>query len=95
MLVSADCWFIRIHEGIPKDMRCWDYMGNRVADLFTYGDGIGELVHDEGSYQVRRLTLEDWNRALKTRLEEVHMDSEDMFLLDWSAPGDWFVVISW
>jgi hypothetical protein len=96
--MSADCWFIRVHEGIPKDMKAWSYMGNQVAELFSCfngGAGIGKLVYEEHSFQVRRLTLDDWNMALTERMKDIHMDNEEMFLLDWSAPGEWFIVISW
>lgn len=92
--MGADCIFIRVHNGVPVDMKGWDYMGNRVADLFTYHK-IGEKVYDGHNIEVSRLTLEDWNRAIKERKQEVHMDSDDMFLLDWSAPGEWFIVITW
>ena len=70
-------------------------MGNAVAELFSYGMGIGTVVHTAKYFQVRRLTIEDWNMALTKRMEDVHMDPEDMFLLDWSEPGDWFIMISW
>ena len=96
--LTEDCWFVRVHEGIPKEWKAWSYMGKQVAQLFNNwngGMGIGEIVHDETGYRVRRLTIEDWNMAIKERKEVVHMDSEDMFLLDWSAPGEWFIIIAW
>lgn len=98
--VPAECWFIRVHDGIPKDMKAWPYMGNGVKDLFMTwngGMGIGEIVHEEpeNALQVRRLTLEDWNDAIRERKEDTHVDNDEIFLLDWSAPGEWFIVITW
>jgi hypothetical protein len=82
-----------VHNGIPVDTKYWDYMGNKVADLFLDND-IGTVMHNKDHLITIKLTVVDWNQAIALRKTDTHMDGEDMFLLDWSAQGDWFIIIT-
>lgn len=90
--MGFECEFVYVEDGIPKDFATWHYMGNNVARIFLEGN-IGVVVHEVRGLTVKRITMRDYNIAVKEYQEWSGLDAEEIFYVDFSLPGDWFIVI--
>ena len=92
--MGFECEFVYVEDGIPKAFANWHYMGNNVANIFLE-DNIGAVVHEDKGIIVKRITAQDYNRAVKEYQEWSGLDTEEIFYVDVSLPGNWFIVISY